>query len=66
MSVVEAGPAPRGARLWKESIEPGAPGATMSAPATEETIGVIPALILDACTTWGLEPWDLALTYGTR
>jgi hypothetical protein len=66
MSVLESAPVPRGAKLWEESIEPGAPGTTLSAPATDETLAVVPALILDACATWELEPWDLALTYGTR
>jgi len=66
MSVVETAPAPIGARFWAESIEPDAPGATMSAPISDETLAVVPTLIIDACATWGLEPWDLALTYGTR
>jgi hypothetical protein len=66
MSVVEAAPAPIGARFWESSIQPGAAGATMSTSATDETLAVVPLLIIDACATWGLEPWDLALTYGTR
>ena len=66
VSVVEAAPAPIGARLWEGNLQPGAAGATMSAPATEQTLAVVPALIVDACATWGLEPWDLALTYGVR
>lgn len=65
-SVVEASPAPIGAKLWEQSLRPGAAGATMSAPATAETLAVVPALIIDDCATWGVEPWDLALTYGTR
>ncbi len=65
-SVVEAAPAPVGARLWQRNIAPGAAGATMSAPATEDTLAVVPTLMIDACATWGLEPWDLAFTYGTR
>ena len=66
VSVVEAAPAPFGARLWEQSLQPGAAGATMSAPATDETLAVVPMMIIDACMTWGLQPWDLALTYGLR
>ena len=66
ISVVEAGPAPIGAPLWEKSLQPGATGATMSARATAETLAVVPALMIDACATWGVQPWDLALTYGTH
>jgi hypothetical protein len=66
MSVVEAAPAPLGAELWQQHVQPGAAGATMSAPATEQTLAVVPTLIIDACATWGLQPWDLAITYGER
>ena len=65
-SVIEAAPAPVGAALWESSIRPGAAGATLSAPATPESISVVPTLMLDAVSTWGLEPWDIALTYGRR
>lgn len=66
VSVVEAAPAPIGAQFWEQSLQPGAAGATMSAPATDKTLAVVPAMIIDACITWGLQPWDLALTYGLR
>ncbi len=66
MSVVETAPPPVGAPLWKPHIVPGLAGATMVAPVSEETLAVAPALIVDACATWGLDPWDLAITYGSR
>ncbi len=66
VSVVETAPAPRVAKLWRQHIRPDAAGATMSAPASAETLGVVPVLIIAACETWGVEPWDLALTYGNR
>lgn len=66
VSVVEAAPAPLAARLWQQSIEPGASGATMTAPATERTLAAASTLMVDACATWGLEPWDLGLTFGDR
>ena len=66
LCVIETAPVPVGAELWKPSLRPGAPGVTISAPATDETLAVAPAIIVDACATWGLEPWDLAITYGSR
>ena len=60
VSVVETAPAPNGAKLWQQHIRPGAAGATMTAPASAKTIDVVPVLIIDACATWGVEPWDLA------
>ena len=65
-SVVECAPAPVGAKLWQQHIRPGAAGATMSAPATDRTLDVVSVLIVDACSTWGVEPWDPAITYGNR
>ncbi len=65
-SVVEAAPAPVGASLWASALVPGAKGATLSAPATPQTVAAVPRLIADACSTWEAEPWDLALTFGRR
>jgi len=65
-SMVETAPAPHGARFWSGHVQPGAPGATLTAPATPDSISAVPALIADACSTWGVAPWDLALTYGER
>jgi hypothetical protein len=39
---------------------------TLSAPASADTIEVAPLIMLDAIETWGLAPWDLTLTFGTR
>ena len=66
MGMAFAGAAPSGARLWQQHVRPGAAGATMTAPASIETLAVVPVLIIDAGATWGVEPWDLALTYGDR
>lgn len=66
MSLIETAPPPVGARHWTRHIGPGTTGATVRAPATAEAIEVAPILILDACSSWGLSPWDLALTYGRR
>ena len=66
VSVVETAPAPNGAKFWQQHIRPGAAGATMAAPASANTLDVAPILMIDACATWGVEPWDLTLTYGNR
>lgn len=64
VSVVETAPAPYGSSIWEPHIMPGQPGSSMSAPATQETVDAAPLLILEAVAQWGLEPWDLALTFG--
>lgn len=33
-------------------------------PGDTTTIEVAPLIMLDAIATWGLAPWDLALTFG--
>jgi hypothetical protein len=66
MSVLETAPAPTRSRLWEQSLRPGAAGATLSGAASEQSLGVVPTLMIEACATWGIEPWDLALTYGKR
>ena len=66
VSVVETAPAPTGARHWQPHILPGAAGATMAAPASAATLDVVPILMIDACATWAVAPWDLALTFGDR
>lgn len=66
VSVIEAAPAPTESEIWSPSITPGAPGATLRAPLTEDTIAVAAVIMVDAIATWGLTPWDLALTFGVR
>lgn len=66
VSVIEAAPAPHGSEIWAPSIDPGAAGATLRAPLTEDSIGVVALVMIDAIATWGLAPWDLALTFGVR
>lgn len=66
LSVIEAAPAPRGSEIWQPHIRAGQPGATLKAPATQDTLGVVPVIMMDALSTWGVQPWDLALTFGAR
>ena len=66
VSVIETVPPPHGADIWEPHILPGAKGASLSAAATKETIEVAPLIMLQAISTWGVAPWDIALTFGRR
>lgn len=66
VSIIETAPAPHDAEVWSPHIVAGREGATLSAAAGPDTIEVAPIIMLDAIATWGLEPWDLALTFGNR
>lgn len=63
LSVIETAPAPHDSEIWSPWIKPGEPRVTLRAPLTEGTIGVAAAMMIDAIATWGLAPWDLALTF---
>lgn len=66
VSVVETAPAPTGSQVWEPYIDPANPTHTIGAPASPETIGAAPMLITEAISRWGLDPWDLGLTFGER
>lgn len=66
ISVIETAPQPRESELWAPHNIPGLAGATLQAPASEGTIDAVPMIMMNAIGTWGLQPWDLALTFGTR
>lgn len=66
VSVVETAPAPYGSSVWEPRIVPGRPSTSLSAAASPDTIEVVPILMVEAINRWGLEPWDLALTFGQR
>ncbi|KUI22900.1 hypothetical protein AU193_09745 [Mycobacterium sp. GA-1285] len=66
LSVIEAAPPPHGSEIWDPHIVGGQQGATLSAPANEDTIDVAPLIMIEAVATWGVSPWDLALTFGRR
>lgn len=66
VSVVETAPPPHGSEVWAANIAPGREATTLSAPASPGTIEVAPLLMMEAMSTWGVEPWDLALTFGER
>jgi hypothetical protein len=66
ISVIETAPAPLGAASWEPHIKPGQTNTVLSAPATTESLEVAPVFMLQAIATWGLAPWDIALTLGRR
>ncbi|MEH3033101.1 MAG: hypothetical protein PGN07_03440 [Aeromicrobium erythreum] len=66
VSVVETAPDPTESPIWAPHVVPGRPSQTLSAPASDRTVDVVPVLVLEAITRWGLQPWDLALTFGQR
>ncbi|MDP4013877.1 MAG: hypothetical protein Q8P38_04575 [Candidatus Nanopelagicales bacterium] len=66
VSVVETAPAPRGSGLWYPYIVPGREGQSLSVPASAETIALAPLAMMSAISTWGLRPWNLALTFCRR
>ena len=50
--------------MWAPHIVPGRESNTLSAPASREAIDVAPIVMMEAIGTWGLQPRDLALTFG--
>lgn len=66
ISVVETAPAPHGSELREPHIVAGRESNTLSAPASRETIDFAAVVMMEAIATWGLQPWDLALTFGQR
>ncbi|GAC56636.1 hypothetical protein GOHSU_12_00260 [Gordonia hirsuta DSM 44140 = NBRC 16056] len=63
--VIDTAPDPHGSQLWEPHLIAGRPTQELSASATPEALSVAPTLMIDAISRWGLEPWDLAFTFGT-
>jgi hypothetical protein len=66
LSLIETSPLPSGSEHWPPPESPGQEGQTISAPASDDVVAVAPLMMLDAISTWGVEPWDLALTFAKR
>ncbi|RVW01815.1 hypothetical protein EF834_14055 [Rhodococcus spongiicola] len=64
MSLLEAAPAPRGTDFWPE-VPHEQPGSTVVAPASDKTLSVAGVFVTAAIHTWGVAPWDIALTFGS-
>lgn len=63
-SHVQAEPPPRGSELWAPHIQEGAPGASVIGPVNASTPNAVAHFMLQAISTWGVAPWDVALTFG--
>ncbi|MFN8089273.1 MAG: hypothetical protein U0R81_09935 [Mycobacterium sp.] len=66
VNVIETAPQPLASEMWSPHCISGQAGATLRAPMTQETIDVAPLVMIEAIATWGLQPWDLALVFGSR
>lgn len=66
VSILEAAPPPRESQAWAPHVVEGQPGVTLRAPANARTVEIVPMLIMEAVSTWGKDPWDIALTFGER
>lgn len=64
LSHVESVPAPRSGIAPWDAVQSGLPGATISAPARLDTVGVVGFALAVAASEWARSPWDLVLTYG--
>jgi hypothetical protein len=62
-NVIMTAPTPRGSSVWEPYIVDGQHDTTLTATATSDTIGIAPRIMFEAIATWGLAPWDLALTF---
>lgn len=59
--MIEGSPAPQRSDIWPASDDPR--GATLTAPANDDSVNVTGSLAVDACKEWGVTPWDLIITY---
>lgn len=66
VNVIETAPQPLSSEIWAHHSIAGEAGTTLRAPMTQETIDMAPVVMIEAIATWGLQPWDLALVFGTR
>ena len=63
-AVVEARPAPAGSKPWAEHFAPGASAALVRTPISDQALRSAGFMMAEAARTWGVTPWDLALTFG--
>ncbi|MBX3312487.1 MAG: hypothetical protein KF916_06325 [Microbacteriaceae bacterium] len=62
---IEASPQPKGSPVWEPHLLPGEIGASMVGPLNDSTPKAVSIFMAHAVSTWpGVQPWDLALTYG--
>ncbi len=66
VTVIETAPAPRDSELWAPYVDEWDRTGTISAPWTPETVATAPTVMIEAIARWGIDPWDLAFTFGRR
>jgi hypothetical protein len=60
--VLETSPVPLGATGWPPA-DPDEGGVQITTVLNEASVATLAPMMLDAIGTWGIEPWDLALTF---
>lgn len=63
-AVIEAAPVPRGGAVWPD-VPADRAGSTVTAPATGKSITGAGLFATSAVHSWGVSPWDVALTFGS-
>lgn len=63
VSLIEAAPAPRGTGIWPE-VPDDQLGNSVTAPAKEGSLPATGIFAASAINSWGVQPWDVALTFG--
>ncbi|WP_051637342.1 hypothetical protein [Rhodococcus sp. UNC363MFTsu5.1] len=66
VAVIETAPVPRDTGVWPEVPDDGRPGTSVSSPASEDTIEAAGIFAVTAVESWGVAPWDVALSFGHR
>jgi len=61
--IIEARPAPYASGVWAQILQPNLPSARITAPLADDSLRRAAVLLTEAARTWGVTPWDLALTY---
>ncbi|MCL1801395.1 MAG: hypothetical protein FWG25_08560 [Promicromonosporaceae bacterium] len=61
--VVETRPAPRKSQVWERYLTPDSEAGVVQSPISDQALRSAGMMMVDASRTWGLTPWDLALTY---
>lgn len=64
VSVIETSPVPRGTGVWADDIDENQAGTSVSGPATEDSVTSASIFAVAAASTWNVQPWDLAVTFG--
>jgi hypothetical protein len=61
--IVEARPAPVGSTPWSHYLKDDSESGLLSTPISDQGLRSAGLMMMEAARTWGVTPWDLALTY---